>query len=676
MTAHIRDRGPDAWGLWRSTDGAWSGGRGEETGDLTPEDTATSADDVLLYLGHRRLSIIDLSENGAQPMVSRDGRYVIVYNGEIYNADKLRAQLLSEGHVPAFRGSSDTEVLLEAVAAYGLTQTLQRCRGMFAIGIYDRQTHLLQLARDRVGEKPLYYGFTADRRYFAFASDVGCFPEISGFDNEINREALPLYFIHGYIPAPYTIYRNIWKLPPGTILTLQLPVSGFDVRMDPDIPVRDETPVLTDGHAFHRYWSMQETALAGQRDPFRGTRAEAAQELERLLSESIRGQMVADVPLGAFLSAGIDSSTVVSLMQAQAPGRVRTFTIGMEAAGYNEADAAREIAKHLDTEHTELIISEADAMGVIPQLAGIFGEPFADSSQIPTYLVSRMTREHVTVSLSGDGGDELFCGYTSYASIDRIWHKLQHIPHGLRRTASTLALHSPFLRSEMQRNKAYLLSARGPRDLHRLEQQTDPVSRQLVQGVDFEALPYVMSTLPEFCLEDCKREVMLADMLLYHPDDILVKVDRAAMAVSLETRVPMLDADVVAFAWTLPMSYLKSDGTDPADGPAGTGKLVLRDILYRHVPRALMDRPKKGFSIPIDAWLRTPALRDWAGDLLSPVRIRDEGLLDAAKVAGIYDDFTGRGQWRIQLWYLLMFEQWMQETARGRRPIAQAGQNH
>ena len=567
MTEHMRDRGPDAYGFWKATDAP-------------------------LCLGHRRLSIMDLSENGSQPMVSHDGRYVMVYNGEIYDSGALRERLIEEGHVTAFRGGSDSEVLLEAIAAYGIAQALRLCRGMFAIGVYDTQAGILRLARDRVGEKPLYYGFTADRRIFAFASDIGCFPEIAGFDNELRREVLPLYFIHGYIPAPYTIYRDIWKLEPGTILTLRLPIEYFDPYSELDRLEReacdaaisaaggaasDAEPHLTSGtgHIYTRYWSMREEALRGMLQPFSGSREEAADELERLLSSSIRGQMVADVPLGAFLSAGIDSSTIVSLMQAQAPGRVRTFTIGMETEGYNEADDAAMIARHLGCDHTTLTISQRDAQAVIPGLADMFGEPFADSSQIPTYLVSRMTREHVTVSLSGDGGDELFCGYTSYNSIDRIWKKLRRVPYILRRPAS--ALLSPLVSGETMQAKAALLGARGPIDLHRIEQQTDPLCTRLVAGIRHDALPYKLTQLPEHFLGEHDKEVMLADLLLYHPDDILVKVDRCAMAVSLETRVPMLDKDVIAFAWSLPVSYLRSDGSTPGDGPVGTGKLVLRD---------------------------------------------------------------------------------------------------
>ena len=384
-------RGPDASGVW-------------------------SSDDQTVVLGHRRLAIVDLTETGAQPMLSNNDRYVISYNGEIYNCDLIKKKLLAEGKVVAFRGTSDTEVLLEAISAYGLESTLRQIKGMFALAVYDRQEKELCLARDRVGEKPLYYGFVRKDR-FVFASDLNSITALDGFDNAVNTEVLQDYFRYGYIAAPYSIYEGIWKLKPGTYLKIKSPFNKYEIQT---------------------YWSMKEAALAGQRNPFTGSYEEAVDELERLLKESIRGQMMADVPVGAFLSAGIDSSTVVSLMQSISPRKVRSFTIGMWDEAYNEAEAAREIAAHLQTDHTELYIREEDAKQVIPELCGMFGEPFADSSQIPTYLVSRMTREHVTVSLSGDGGDELFCGYNSYASVERIWNKINKIPSDIRKPVGVM----------------------------------------------------------------------------------------------------------------------------------------------------------------------------------------------------------------------------------------------
>ena len=421
MKERMYHRGPDAGGNYFSKDGS-------------------------ITLGHRRLSIFDLSENGAQPMVSHSGRFVISYNGEIYNYKKIARRLLEEKKVTAFRGTSDTEVLLEAFEAYGVGEAISLCKGMFAIALYDKKEQTLYLIRDRIGEKPLYYGIVGDG--FAFASDIGSIAVLEGFKNPINRAVLDLYFIHGYIPAPYSIYENIYKLEAGAILKVKLPFRGMD------------------GTEMTRYWSVKETAKKGQENIFQGSEKEAADELERLLKASITEQMAADVPVGAFLSAGIDSSTVVALMQSLHKGKVKSFTIGMEEKDYNEAVYAKEIARHLGTDHTELYITEEDAKGVIPRLSGMFGEPFADSSQIPTYLVSRMTREHVTVSLSGDGGDELFCGYTSYFSVERIWNKMKNIPYFIRKPCSELVIHSPLARKPVYRIKGKLLGAKGPSDLY------------------------------------------------------------------------------------------------------------------------------------------------------------------------------------------------------------------
>ncbi len=603
MNRRMYHRGPDGGGVWASSDAG-------------------------VVLGHRRLSIVDLSENGAQPMCSASGRYVCAFNGEIYNYRRLRDKLLKEKKVAAFRGTSDTEVLIEAVEAYGVEETIRHCKGMFAMALFDRQTGKLTLIRDRIGEKPLYYGFV--NGHFAFASDIGSISVLDGFDNPIDERVLQLYFIHGYIPAPYSIYKDIYKLDAGCMLEL-------------DAPYRE--PRVS------AYWSVREAAKYGQAHPFRGSRQEAADELERLLKASVREQMVADVPVGAFLSAGIDSSTVVALMQAQSQQKVRSFTIGMDDTSYNEAVYAREIARHLGTEHTELYITAADAREVIPKLSWIFGEPFADSSQIPTYLVSRMTREHVTVSLSGDGGDELFCGYTSYDSIDRIWGKMKRCPYGIRRIAGSLLVGNPLIRNNrILQTKAYLLGAKSPEHLYELSNAQEASNLRI--ALEPTAHPYKHNSYPYGALRDPQNSVMLMDMEVYHPDDILVKVDRAAMAVSLETRVPMLDKDVVEFAWTIPMAY-KKQGTE--------GKLVLKDVLYRYVPREMMDRPKKGFSIPVTQWLREPGLREWAESLLDSSLIRQQGILNADVVGRIWRDFIENGNWQIQIWYILMFQSWMCE---------------
>lgn len=605
MNQRMYHRGPDAGGVWAS-------------------------DDANVVLGHRRLSIVDLSENGAQPMHSASGRYVCVFNGEIYNYRRLRDKLLKENKVAAFRGTSDTEVLLEAVEAYGVTETIRHCKGMFAIALFDRQTGKLTLIRDRIGEKPLYYGFV--NGHFVFASDIGCISVLDNFNNPIDTKVLQMYFIHGYIPAPYSIYQDIYKLDAGCMLELDAPY---------------QEPVI------RAYWSVREAAKFGQAHPFQGSRQEAASELERLLKASIKEQMAADVPVGAFLSAGIDSSTIVALMQAQSERKVRSFTIGMEDPAYNEAACAKEIAQHLGTDHTELYITAEDAKAVIPKLSGIFGEPFADSSQIPTYLVSRMTREHVTVSLSGDGGDELFCGYTSYSAIDRIWGKMRSCPYGVRKLASSLLIGNPLIKhNQILQTKAYLLGARSPEHLYELSNAQEASNLQI--ALDRTTYPYKHNSFPYGALKDPQNSIMLMDMEVYHPDDILVKVDRTAMAVSLETRVPMLDKDVVEFAWTIPMEY-KKQGEE--------GKLVLKDVLYKYVPKKMMDRPKKGFAIPIAQWLREPGLREWAESLLDSSLIRQQGILNADEVQRIWRDFTENGNWRTQIWYILMFQSWLMDEA-------------
>lgn len=624
MCDRMRYRGPDASGVWAS-------------------------EDHRVVLGHRRLAIVDLTPAGAQPMLSHDGRYVMAYNGEIYNHADIRKKLLAEGRASAFRGTSDTETLLEAIAAYGLTDALKMVKGMFAIALFDQKEHALFLARDRVGEKPLYYGILKDDiknggsdGSFVFGSDLNSIASLDGFTNPVNKDILGSYMRYGYIPAPYSIYRGIWKLEPGKILKVKSPF--------------DKPEIFT-------YWSMMETAVLGQKNLFRGSEAEAAQELERLLRNAIAGQMVADVPVGAFLSAGIDSSTVVSLMQAQSTQKIRTFTVGMGEEQFNEAPIAKEIAARLGTEHTEVYITEEDAKSVIPSLAGMFGEPFADSSQIPTYLVSRMTREHVTVSLSGDGGDELFCGYNTYYSIERIWNQVKKIPCPLRRAAGVpLDMLARLCGKGSLATRARLLGADSVEDMYlRSEIGEGP---RLVRRDSGEKVPGFgpwdavqtreagltwMDTYPSGLLEDTQHNLMLMDLLMYHPDDILNKVDRTAMAVSLETRVPMLDRDVVEFAWTLPLAW-KQGG--------GVRKKILRDILYRYVPRELMERPKKGFAIPLHRWLRQPGLRDWAESLLAPSLLEEQGLLETTAVRKLWDDYIMRDVWKPQIWYILMFQEW------------------
>ncbi len=599
MNARMLHRGPDAGGFWKDDNGE-------------------------VVLGHRRLSIIDLSETGSQPMLSNSGRFAIAYNGEVYNYKELSEKLIKEGFVKSFRGTSDTEVLLESFEAYGIEDTLKYIKGMFAIALFDREKKTILLARDRVGEKPLYYGFLDGR--FIFASEIGEISAYEGFKATLNTEILPTYFAHGYIPAPYTIYKEFNKLMPGTYLLYDCKSEKYETKT---------------------YWSMEEAAVKGQTNPFKGTEEEATDELERLLKDSIKGQMHADVPVGAFLSAGIDSSTVVSLMQEINPGKVKSFTIGMPVKEFNEAEVAKEIAAHLGTEHTELYITEDDAKQVIPKLGYMFGEPFADSSQIPTYLVSKMTREHVTVSLSGDGGDELFAGYNVYGNVERVWNKLSLVPYFVRKPISVVALNNPIIKSHDFLRRAWLLGAKDPLQLYDFAVDHEEVISKICKnpGIKFEKnIPTELER---------NHRLMLKDMEMYHPDDILVKVDRCAMAVSLETRVPLLDRDVVEFAWTLPLEYKKKDGVT---------KKVLRNILYRHVPKELVDRPKKGFSIPITKWLKEPELRAWAESLLCDDNIDKQGVLNGKAVKDLWNDYIYNDNWSHQLWHILMFQVWMNEN--------------
>ena len=639
MKARMAHRGPDADGTWVSEDGS-------------------------VVLGHQRLAIRDLSAAGAQPFVSASGRSVIVYNGEIYNGDEVKRALADAGWRGSFRSTCDTEVLIEACEWLGVERTLKLCRGMFAFGLFDLEHGTLTLARDRAGEKPLYYGCVTNpdgKAAFAFASDLGSIAAIEGFSAPVDRGVLDIYFEHGYIPAPYSIYEGIRKLVPGTILTVKLGAKG-SAAGNPGTAEEWERC-----SSVRAYWSMRETALRGREHPFEGSFSEASQELERRLREAIRGQSEADVPLGAFLSAGIDSSTIVALMQTQSERPVRTFTIGMEDPAYNEADAAARIARHLGTEHTELRISEKDAKSVIPLLPEMFAEPFADSSQIPTYLVSRLTRQYVTVSLSGDAGDELFCGYTTYASAERVWRRCQRIPRLLRRAGGGLVLHSPLRRFHALAVESRLLAADCPEDIYRLSFRTD--ERTAGIALEHPGYPYAYTVTGRDELGEVNRDIMLMDAEMYLPDDILVKVDRTSMAVSLESRVPMLDRDVCEFAWTLPIGYLRAEHPSRADGTVDArgnrlGKLVLRDILYRYVPRELVDQPKKGFAVPLARWLREPELRQWAEALLSPERIRREGYLDAEVVSSLWNEYTESGVWRAQIWYILMFEAWLESVRR------------
>jgi asparagine synthase (glutamine-hydrolysing) len=621
MADAIYHRGPDSDGYWFDSEAG-------------------------IALAHRRLAIVDLSPAGAQPMVSNSGRYVMAFNGEIYNHPRLRQVLEREGLLGAqWRGHSDTETLLSGFDAWGIEGTLQRATGMFAIAVWDRAECVLTLARDRLGEKPLYYGWQGQgsRAVFLFGSELSALRRHPSFSADVSRDALTLYMRHNCIGGAHSIYSGIHKLLPGYLLS---------VSSDSPVPV------------LRQWWSGAAVAEKGLAQPFAGTPKQAVDALEALLSDAVAQQMMADVPLGAFLSGGIDSSTVVALMQSQSSRPVRTFSIGFHEEGYNEAEHAKAVAKHLGTDHTELYVTPEQAMEVIPKLPTLYSEPFADSSQIPTYLVSQLARQHVTVSLSGDAGDELFCGYNRYQMTAGMWGKIARVPRPLRHLAARLitAVPSkawdvlggvlPMSRVGDKLHKgAALLGSRTAADLYRgmVSHWSDPTSVVLGAVEPETVLNGLAPVLTG--LTDVER-MMALDMLSYLPDDILAKVDRAAMAVSLETRVPFLDHRVVEFAWSLPLDYKLRNGMT---------KWPLRQVLYRHVPRELIERPKMGFGVPIDLWLRGP-LRDWAESLLSESRLRNEGFFNPAPIRLKWaEHLSGYRNWQYLLWDVLMFQAWLEE---------------
>jgi asparagine synthase (glutamine-hydrolysing) len=575
-----------------------------------------------IALGHRRLSILELSDAGSQPMSSHSGRYVLVTNGEIYNHMEIRDALARDGREPAWRGHSDTETLLAAFDRWGTEAALRSTVGMFAFALWDRQERILTLARDRLGEKPMYYGVQGD--VVLFGSELKSLRAHPAFRAEVDRDQLAIYLRRGYVPSPQSIYRSIRKLPPGCLVQFR----------------RDTAP----GRAVEPrpYWSLGKVAESGLASPFTGSDAEAVDQLDAVLSRAVASQSVADVPLGAFLSGGIDSSTVVALMQAQSSRPVRTFAIGFKEAAFNEAPHARAVAAHLGTEHTELIVTPQDAMSVIPRLPRLYDEPFGDSSAIPTFLVSELARRHVTVSLSGDGGDELFGGYTRYGRGHRLWRLLRRVPASLR---SLLAPISGRHRSRFVRT----VSAHELYD----EVMLDSATGRVVLGSDRSPPGASIGLNAALAQRDFYQAMMLADGTTYLPDDILVKVDRASMGVSLESRVPMLDHRVVEFAWQLPLHMKLRNGES---------KWLLKQLLRKYVPSALHDRPKKGFGMPVGAWIRG-GMREWAESLLDEQHLRQEGFLDVVRVRGLWSRHlegatrSGEGIWRV-----LMFQAWLAET--------------
>lgn len=618
-------------------------------------------------LGHTRLSILDLSPEGHQPMVSASGRFVISYNGEVYNFAELRSELEAGG--AKFRGHSDTEVMLAAFDAWGIEKAVQRFVGMFAFALWDREAQILTLGRDRLGIKPLYYGWTADT--FAFGSELKIFEQISGCDRSINRDSLTAFMRYAYVPEPWSIYHHIYKLPVGCLFSITPEQAharqGFSPH--PDEGQAKWRPI--------RYWSAKSIIEGGVNTLFQGPEEAAIDELERLLREAIKLRMVADVPLGAFLSGGVDSSAVVALMQAQSTAPIKTFTIGFQEEDYNEAIHASAVAKHLGTEHTELYVTPAQAMAVIPRLPEMYDEPFADSSQIPTFLVSQLARKHVTVALSGDGGDELFAGYNRYFWGRQLWKQVSWLPQPVRRfMARGIQSISPSTYDRFSKNLGRLtetMPSLGDK-LHKLSEilaMKDPgtMYHGLVSIWKNAAHVVVggcepLSTLTDRQqwprLTDFTLQMMALDLRTYLPDDILTKIDRASMAVSLEARVPLIDHRVVEFAWRLPLAIKIKNEQE--------GKWILRQVLYRYVPQALIERPKMGFGIPIGYWLRGP-LREWAEDLLNEKRLAREGYFHPLPIREKWrEHLSGQRNWQYLLWNVLMFQSWLTSHERPTTP--------
>jgi asparagine synthase (glutamine-hydrolysing) len=624
MAFVIHHRGPDDQGVWFDSEAG-------------------------IGLSHARLSILDLSPAGHQPMVSASGRYVIAFNGEIYNHVSLRDHLEKINQAPEWHGHSDTETIVAGFDAWGIENTIIKTIGMFAFAAWDRQTQTLVLGRDRLGEKPLFYGWLGDS--FLFGSELKALRVHPCFNTEVDRDALASFMRFSYIPSPQSIYRGIHKLIPGSLLRVQAKDNSYS------------KPV--------QYWSMKDVARDGLQSPFTGSDSEAIEELEAVLSEAVTLQQLADVPLGAFLSGGIDSSMIVSLMQAQSIRPIHTFTIGFHDHQYNEAVHAKVIARHLGTDHTELYVTPEEARAVIPRLPTLYDEPFADISQIPTFLVSQLARRNVTVSLSGDAGDELFGGYNRYAWM----HKLLKVPAGLRwplaNCLSALrpaqwdwlyAVMCPLLPESLQvsmpGDRASKLASVLAMKLDSLIYQnlvsTCPNPEDIVlNGYDTTDLTQAWDELVD--LETPENRMMALDALTYLPDDILCKVDRASMGVSLETRVPFLDHRVVAYAWRLPLNMKIRNGK---------GKWVLRQLLSKYMPRELIDRPKMGFGVPIDSWLRGP-IRDWADNMLNKSRLKSEGYLNPNAIRQKWEEhLSGKRNWQYLLWNVIIFQSWLEEQGR------------
>jgi len=632
MSATLNHRGPDDAGTWIN----------EENG---------------VAFGHQRLSIIDLSSAGHQPMVSHCGRFTTVFNGEIYNHLQLRDKLNTSANKQSWKGHSDTETLVTAFSQWGIEKTLQQLVGMFAIAVWDFKEKRLFLIRDRFGEKPLYYGWS--NGVFLFGSELKALQKYKRFSNQIDRGALSLYMKYMYVPTPYSIFRDIYKLEPGCILQIDKGTKP------PTLPLF--APFRDQGINIAQWYSISNMAQAGQKNLITDQN-DAVDLIEKTLLESVRSQLISDVPLGAFLSGGIDSSVITALMQKVCKDPVKTFTIGFEESSFNEAIYAKEVSRHLGTEHHELYVTSSDAFKVIPHLPTLYDEPFADSSQIPTYLVSKLARESVTVSLSGDAGDELFGGYNRYLWGSRVWNKVRWMPLIVRQTLGvainkiSVNTWDSIGNSLPNSSRVSLMGDKAHRMAHRLKnvKSLDDVYHSIVtegykeDGLVVNDKAALITKLDNndivSGIVDSEHRMMLLDSLTYLPDDILTKVDRAAMGVSLETRIPFLDYRVAELAWRLPLDTKINNGET---------KWPIRQVLYKYVPKVLIERPKAGFAIPVGQWIRGP-LREWAADLLNEERIRREGYFNPELVQQLWQQhLSGKYDWTPRLWAILMFQAWL-----------------